>query len=502
MLVGYSAAELLGASCASERARRGDRARRVPRRPGLVVHRFRPAPGEVTDVDGIARDHRRAHGLRPGPATRPRRGRVATDALARGRFPLGALLELVAGHRADRGLVALRDAVALADCAPAHRWRRGSGWRSTATGCRRRGCSSRSARSCSTWPTRDPAGDRVRRPGPPHCRTCSARPTPRGLPDSGLGWRHRCRNTGRPIDPYRRPVRRRLVGGTRHTATRAPARRRAPLRPVADPAHRRRPARPPPRAGPAPGPLPGSWPSTVAAGAGRRPSRNGSSARVPGAAVVHTDDIAWNHAMFDWSALITDGVLAPLRRGAGIAFRPPEWDERGRPGAVTVPAGCPLVVVEGVGIGRRDLAVFFDALVWVQADRPARLGPGPRPRRRCPRAGGVLARMGGRGAPVPRGRAAVGARGPRRRRGAGAAARPGDADRGGGAVTCDRAHSTTEGSFAGGGWAADLTISWPHWPRSLRKTSSTRSTSAVRSPAASASRQSIAASLRLRATSA
>ena len=91
--------------------------------------------------------------------------------------------------------------------------------------------------------------------------------------------------------------------------------------------------------------------------------------RVPGAAVVHTDDIAWYHAMFDWSALIIEGVLAPLRRGAGIAFRPPEWDERGRPGAVTVPAGCPLVVVEGVGIGRRDLAPFFHALVWVQADR-------------------------------------------------------------------------------------------------------------------------------------
>ena len=34
-----------------------------------------------------------------------------------------------------------------------------------------------------------------------------------------------------------------------------------------------------------------------------------------------------------------------------------------------MPAGCPLVVVEGVGIGRRDLAAFFHALVWVQADR-------------------------------------------------------------------------------------------------------------------------------------
>jgi hypothetical protein len=91
--------------------------------------------------------------------------------------------------------------------------------------------------------------------------------------------------------------------------------------------------------------------------------------RVPGAAVVHTDDIAWYHAMFDWSALMTDGVLAPLRRGEAVAYRPPPWDARARPGAVTVPAGCPLVVVEGVGIGRRDLAAFFDALVWVQTDR-------------------------------------------------------------------------------------------------------------------------------------
>jgi len=92
-------------------------------------------------------------------------------------------------------------------------------------------------------------------------------------------------------------------------------------------------------------------------------------ARVPGAAIVHTDDVAWYHAMFDWADPIADGVLAPLRRGEAVAFRPPPWDARGRPGAVTVPAGRPLVVVEGVGIARRGLAPFFDASVWVQADR-------------------------------------------------------------------------------------------------------------------------------------
>ena len=102
---------------------------------------------------------------------------------------------------------------------------------------------------------------------------------------------------------------------------------------------------------------------------GKTSAATAIAARVPGAVVVHTDDIAWYHAMFDWSALITEGVLAPLRRGEPVAFRPPEYDARGRPGAVTVPAACPLVAVEGVGIGRRDLARWFDALVWVQSDR-------------------------------------------------------------------------------------------------------------------------------------
>lgn len=34
-----------------------------------------------------------------------------------------------------------------------------------------------------------------------------------------------------------------------------------------------------------------------------------------------------------------------------------------------MPARCTLVVVDGVGIGRRSLAEWFDALIWVQADR-------------------------------------------------------------------------------------------------------------------------------------
>ena len=87
------------------------------------------------------------------------------------------------------------------------------------------------------------------------------------------------------------------------------------------------------------------------------------------AAIVHTDDIAWHHSFFDWSELMREGVLLPARSGAlPISFRPPAWDERERPGAVEIPARTALVVMEGVGAGRRDLADLVDATVWVQAD--------------------------------------------------------------------------------------------------------------------------------------
>jgi hypothetical protein len=92
------------------------------------------------------------------------------------------------------------------------------------------------------------------------------------------------------------------------------------------------------------------------------------AAAVPGAAVVHTDDIAWYESFFGWEHLLVDGVLAPARRGAAVAYRPPAWDARNRPGAVVVPADCPLLVVEGVGIGRRSLAAHLDGFVWVQSD--------------------------------------------------------------------------------------------------------------------------------------
>ena len=104
-------------------------------------------------------------------------------------------------------------------------------------------------------------------------------------------------------------------------------------------------------------------------GAGKTTLAQRLAAARPGAAIVHTDDIAWFLARFDWVEEMRAGVLEPFRRGEPVAYRPPPWDERGRPGAVEVPAACELLVLEGVGAARAELADLVDVAIWVQSDR-------------------------------------------------------------------------------------------------------------------------------------
>ena len=75
---------------------------------------------------------------------------------------------------------------------------------------------------------------------------------------------------------------------------------------------------------------------------------------IPGSAVVHTDDIAWWHSRFGWADLLIGGILIPAHAGRPVTFRPPRWDERQRQGAIEVPAGCPMLIIEGVGAARRE----------------------------------------------------------------------------------------------------------------------------------------------------
>lgn len=103
-------------------------------------------------------------------------------------------------------------------------------------------------------------------------------------------------------------------------------------------------------------------------GAGKSTLAERLRKQVPNSAVVHTDDIAWNHAYFDWGDLLAESILQPLHRGEAVDFRPDAWVDHGRPGSITIPAGTDFVWVEGTGIIREELAPWFDASVWVQGD--------------------------------------------------------------------------------------------------------------------------------------
>jgi hypothetical protein len=93
---------------------------------------------------------------------------------------------------------------------------------------------------------------------------------------------------------------------------------------------------------------------------------------VPHSAVLHTDDVAWNHSVLAWDDLFRDGILAPLRTGAAVRYRPPDWERLGRPGAIELDA-CEVLIVEGVGASRLALADDVDLSLWVETPEPIRL---------------------------------------------------------------------------------------------------------------------------------
>ena len=104
-------------------------------------------------------------------------------------------------------------------------------------------------------------------------------------------------------------------------------------------------------------------------GGGGKTALAGRLCRALGSAVVvHSDDVAWGHSRFGWGDLMTDGVLRPLHAGQPVHYRPPGWDNDVREGRLDVAAGLSTVILEGVGVSRRELAPLVDVAVWVQSD--------------------------------------------------------------------------------------------------------------------------------------
>lgn len=88
-----------------------------------------------------------------------------------------------------------------------------------------------------------------------------------------------------------------------------------------------------------------------------------------GAPVLHLDDLASHDAFFGWTDRLDEQVLAPLSRGRTARYTAYDWDRaafpRG-PGAATAELPPePVVLVEGVGAGRRALRPRLACLLWM-----------------------------------------------------------------------------------------------------------------------------------------
>lgn len=51
-----------------------------------------------------------------------------------------------------------------------------------------------------------------------------------------------------------------------------------------------------------------------------------------------------------------------------MSYTPRAWIERGRHGAIEIPAGTQIVLIEGVGATRAELRDWLDATIWVETD--------------------------------------------------------------------------------------------------------------------------------------
>ncbi|WP_371581711.1 uridine kinase [Streptomyces sp. NBC_01314] len=84
-----------------------------------------------------------------------------------------------------------------------------------------------------------------------------------------------------------------------------------------------------------------------------------------GAPVLHLDDIATHEELFAWTGRLLDQVIGPLRHGRSARYAPYDWCERSFGPARVLPS-APVIVVEGVGAGRRALRPSLARLVWME----------------------------------------------------------------------------------------------------------------------------------------
>ncbi|WP_344468122.1 hypothetical protein [Kitasatospora kazusensis] len=105
------------------------------------------------------------------------------------------------------------------------------------------------------------------------------------------------------------------------------------------------------------------------AGSGKTTFAGRLATALGGAPVVHLDDLATHAEPFGWVGRLRGQVLEPLARGEQAVHLVYDWTARRFATERAVPA-APVVLIEGVGAGRRELRPWLARLVWMELDAP------------------------------------------------------------------------------------------------------------------------------------
>jgi hypothetical protein len=101
------------------------------------------------------------------------------------------------------------------------------------------------------------------------------------------------------------------------------------------------------------------------AGSGKSTFADRLSAALGGAPVLHLDDLATHDELFAWADRFREQVLTPLSLGRTARYRPYDWILRRFTREEELPP-APVVLVEGVGAGRRALRPHLACLLWLE----------------------------------------------------------------------------------------------------------------------------------------
>ncbi|WNM33914.1 hypothetical protein RKE30_27855 [Streptomyces sp. Li-HN-5-11] len=104
------------------------------------------------------------------------------------------------------------------------------------------------------------------------------------------------------------------------------------------------------------------------AGSGKSTFAGELALALDGAPVLHLDDVASHEELFAWDERLLSEVIAPLADGTTAYYRPYDWRAR-RFGPVRALPRAPVLLIEGVGAGRRALRPHLAHLLWMELPR-------------------------------------------------------------------------------------------------------------------------------------